>query len=90
VSIFDTVYRFTSLYEKEKQAMCEIRAFAEYAVERAMQDKSSPIARLQAAQSHESNKDLIDEVITLMFAGQDTSAVGKCVHRIRSLNERIQ
>jgi cytochrome P450 len=66
------------MYREEEKAMGPIRAFAERACQRAQ--PGSPLALLQDRPSHSRkganilSKDMIDEAITLLFAGQDTSA----------------
>lgn len=73
-------YRFfSSLYRDEEETLAPIRSFAQDAC---MQAKpGSPLARLKERGSHGINcqpngipKNLLDETITLLFAGQDTSA----------------
>ncbi|CAJ1952538.1 unnamed protein product [Cylindrotheca closterium] len=75
---------FSSLYKDEEETLGPIRSFAEEACHRAK--PGSPLANLSQRSSHggvrannntESDgihKDLLDETITLLFAGQDTSA----------------
>jgi hypothetical protein len=73
-------YRFfSSLYRDEESTLGPIRLFAKNACNRAK--PGSPLANLNARESHNGNiqshgisKDLLDETITLLFAGQDTSA----------------
>jgi cytochrome P450 len=66
------------MYKEEEKTMGPIRAFAQRACERAQ--PGSPLALLQERPSHwgESaaalSQNMIDEAITLLFAGQDTSA----------------
>ena len=59
---------FSSLYAQEERAMQPIRQVAKIALQQAQ--PSSPLAQLDYA----SPKTLLDETITLLFAGQDTSA----------------
>ena len=78
------VYKtFSPMYREEERTMIPIRKFSRMACENAM--PGSPIAQLRQRESHFSNdtaasissnisKDLLDEAITLLFAGQDTSA----------------
>ena len=76
------VYRlFSSMYKDEEHTMGPIRAFAARACERAQ--PGSPLAMLRDRPSHCRGQgvkteiipqDLMDEAITLLFAGQDTSA----------------
>lgn len=79
------VYRaFSPMYREEEQTMISIRKFSRMACENAV--SGSPIAQLRQRESHISSdtaslslsanvsKDLLDEAITLLFAGQDTSA----------------
>ena len=73
---------FSSLHQDEEATLVPIRKFAEQACESAQ--PGSPLGQLQRMQSHQSkstsglqspiSKDLLDEAITLLFAGQDTSA----------------
>ena len=69
---------FSTMYKEEEKTMGPIRAFAERACERAQ--PGSPLALLQNRPSHSEkgtnclSKNMIDEAITLLFAGQDTSA----------------
>jgi cytochrome P450 len=73
-------YRFfSSLYRDEEQTVIPIRHFASIACNRAK--PGSPLARLKEMDSHGKqppvegiSKDLLDEAITLLFAGQDTGA----------------
>lgn len=66
------------MYKEEERTMGPIRAFATRACERAQ--PGSPLALLRERPSHAScgastlSQDMIDEAITLLFAGQDTSA----------------
>ncbi len=78
------VYRaFSPMYREEERTMAPIRKFAQLACENAL--AGSPLALLSLRDSHSSHvdgrcrsvkvsKDLQDEAITLLFAGQDTSA----------------
>lgn len=72
---------FSTLYQDEEATLLPIRRFAEQACEYAK--PGSPLDRLQKMESHSRvlpgvqssvSKDLLDEAITLLFAGQDTSA----------------
>lgn len=72
------IYRwFSSLYQTEESTMLSIREFAKSACANAQ-----PGSPLHSLQSHplytdtdtRSRKNLVDEAITLLFAGQDTSA----------------
>lgn len=69
---------FSTMYKEEEKTMGPIRAFAERACERAK--PGSPLALLRDRPSHSEksatslSKNMIDEAITLLFAGQDTSA----------------
>ena len=74
-------YMFSSLYRDEEATVVPIRKFAEQACRCAM--PGSPLRKLQEMESHSQrervrhskfSKDLLDETITLLFAGQDTSA----------------
>ncbi len=78
------VYKtFSPMYREEERTMIPIRKFSRMACDNAM--PGSPIAQLRQRESHLSkytaasissniSKDLLDEAITLLFAGQDTSA----------------
>jgi hypothetical protein len=78
------LYRaFSPMYRDEERTMAPIRKFAQLACENAL--AGSPLALLGLRDSHSSykggrctsgkvSKDLLDEAITLLFAGQDTSA----------------
>jgi len=74
------VYRtFSNMYREEEHTMGPIREFASRACERAQ--PGSPLALLRDRSSHASvqctsglSQNMIDEAITLLFAGQDTSA----------------
>ena len=78
------VYRaFSPMYREEERTMAPIRKFAQMACDNAL--AGSPLALLSLRDSHSSSvdgrcrsakvsKDLQDEAITLLFAGQDTSA----------------
>lgn len=78
------VYRlFSPMYREEERTMGPIREFARLTCENA--SPQSPLALLSQRPSHSTNsgndddgstvsKDLLDEAITLLFAGQDTSA----------------
>jgi len=79
------MYRtFSSMYREEEKQMVAIRQFARAACENAQ--PGSPLNMLRFKASHnpnmsrevkegtEINKELLDEAITLLFAGQDTSA----------------
>ncbi|KAL3945809.1 MAG: hypothetical protein SGBAC_000081 [Bacillariaceae sp.] len=74
---------FSSLYKDEETTLGPIRSFAEEACHRAK--PGSPLANLSQRSSHgggdnknaendDIHKHLLDETITLLFAGQDTSA----------------
>ena len=72
---------FSSLYRDEEATVFPIRQFAEQACRSSM--PGSPLRKLQVMESHSQrdrpsyskfSKDLLDETITLLFAGQDTSA----------------
>jgi cytochrome P450 len=70
---------FSSLYRDEERTVTPIRQFARTACESAK--PGSPLAKLKELESHNRqipvdgiSKDLLDEAITLLFAGQDTSA----------------
>ena len=73
-------YRFfSSLHQDEEQTLVPIRHFAREACANAKQ--GSPLAKLMDMDSHSKgptingfSKDIMDEAITLLFAGQDTSA----------------
>jgi hypothetical protein len=71
------------MYREEERTMAPIRKFAQMACDNAL--AGSPLALLSLRDSHSSSvdgrcrsakvsKDLQDEAITLLFAGQDTSA----------------
>jgi hypothetical protein len=79
------LYRnFSSMFKEEEKQMAVIRKFARVACENAQ--PGSPLQRLRSKESHNPtmdhdvkngqavNKELLDEAITLLFAGQDTSA----------------
>ena len=75
------VYKtFSPMYRDEERTMVPIRKFARLVCENAV--PGSPLALLSERDSHSSgnpagskvSKDLLDEAITLLFAGQDTSA----------------
>ncbi len=72
---------FSSLYRDEEATVLPIRSFAEQACKCAK--PGSPLDQLQKLDTHNKiipgqvspfSKDLLDEAITLLFAGQDTSA----------------
>mmetsp|Transcript_18565 Transcript_18565/g.45982 ORF Transcript_18565/g.45982 Transcript_18565/m.45982 type:complete len:624 (-) Transcript_18565:66-1937(-) len=75
---------FSSLYKDEEETLGPIRSFSKEACNRAK--PGSPLANLRQRNSHGGgasnnnaendgiHKDLLDETITLLFAGQDTSA----------------
>lgn len=70
---------FSPLYRDEEQTVGPIRFFARKACDSAK--PGSPLAKLKEMDSHNRqspvngvSKDLLDEAITLLFAGQDTSA----------------
>eukprot|EP00980_Cylindrotheca_fusiformis_P002254 scaffold517_cov119-Cylindrotheca_fusiformis.AAC.37 len=73
-------YRFfSSLYRDEERTVSPIRMFAKDACLRAK--PGSPLAKLKERASHGGTsspdaipQDMLDETITLLFAGQDTSA----------------
>jgi hypothetical protein len=73
-------YRFFSpMYKDEEETLGPIRNFAREACNRAKE--GSPLAKLKEMESHNRgpkvngfSKDILDEAITLLFAGQDTSA----------------
>lgn len=75
------VYKlFSPMYREEERMMGPIREFARLTCENAA--PQSPLAHLSQRDSHSAghggdgfvSKDLLDEAITLLFAGQDTSA----------------
>ena len=75
------VYKtFSPMYRDEERTMVPIRKFARLVCENAV--PGSPLELLSQRESHSSDnsigddvsKDLLDEAITLLFAGQDTSA----------------
>ena len=75
------VYRlFSPMYREEERTMGPIREFARLTCENAA--PLSPLALLSERESHSTDndvdktisKDMLDEAITLLFAGQDTSA----------------
>ncbi|KAL7491816.1 hypothetical protein ACHAWT_002326 [Skeletonema menzelii] len=76
------VYKlFSPMYREEERTMGPIREFARLTCENAA--PLSPLALLSQRDSHSSvgnsedgtvSKDILDEAITLLFAGQDTSA----------------
>lgn len=76
------VYKlFSPMYREEERTMGPIREFARLTCKNAAQ--KSPLALLSQRTSHSAksdygnntvSKDLLDEAITLLFAGQDTSA----------------
>ena len=77
------VYKlFSPMYREEERTMGPIREFARLTCENA--SPQSPLAQLSQRPSHSTkrgddddstiSKDLLDEAITLLFAGQDTSA----------------
>ena len=79
------VYRaFSPMYREEERTMGPIREFARLTCENA--EPGSPLALLSERSSHSPqradggetgdavSKDVLDEAITLLFAGQDTSA----------------
>jgi cytochrome P450 len=89
---------FSSLYRDEEQTVCPIRTFARNAVNRAK--PGSPLIKLKERGCHDGGgkggfgdipKDLLDETITLLFAGQDTSAatLSWTLHLL-SLHPKIQ
>lgn len=70
---------FSSLYRDEEDTVLPIRNFAREACEFAL--PGSPLAQLKAMETYSKqtmidgvSKNLLDEAITLLFAGQDTSA----------------
>lgn len=70
---------FSSMYKQEEQIMEPIRQFSSKACESAK--PGSPLAALQehslyapTSQGDVHSKNLLDEAVTLLFAGQDTSA----------------
>lgn len=72
---------FSPMYREEEEVMRPIRRFAAVTCENAM--PGSPLALLRERSSHSSSsgrkenrisKPMLDEAITLLFAGQDTSA----------------
>jgi cytochrome P450 len=67
-------YKWLSpMYQHEEEVMKPIRAFASRALENAM--PGSPLALLGLrTTTHGSSRDLLDEAVTLLFAGQDTGA----------------
>ncbi|KAL7487885.1 hypothetical protein ACHAW6_013466 [Cyclotella cf. meneghiniana] len=74
------MYRlFSPMYREEERTMGPIRQFAQLACHNARE--GSPLDLLSKRASHSTkdgqngvSKDLLDEAITLLFAGQDTSA----------------
>lgn len=66
--------RFSNMYRQEEQTMGPIREFATLACQNAK--SNSPLGLLKTRHSHASDdkKSILDEAITLLFAGQDTSA----------------
>ena len=96
------IYRtFSSLYRHEEEQMKVIREFARCVCNQAQ--PGSPLFNLRSRKSHNSqmdinvrdgsliNKDMLDEAITLLFAGQDTSAatISWTLHLL-SLNTKAQ
>lgn len=96
------MYRtFSSMYREEEKQMVAIRQFARAACTNAQ--PGSPLQMLRFKASHnphmsqqikegtEINKELLDEAITLLFAGQDTSAatLSWTLHLL-SLHPKIQ
>jgi len=63
---------FSPMYYREERVLLPIRRFGASALKRAKPD--SPLGQLHQSSIHQSSKDLLDEAITLLFAGQDTSA----------------
>ena len=70
---------FSSLYKDEEETVQPIRQFSKQACDNAK--PGSPLFQLRELESHNKGplmndvpKDLLDEAITLLFAGQDTSA----------------
>ncbi|CAM9376536.1 unnamed protein product [Chrysoparadoxa australica] len=73
VLTWEWVYRHFSRLSKEEQVVMKpIREFSQLAVDAAQ--TGVPLNVLKQRRSHSTSKDLIDESITLLFAGQDTSA----------------
>lgn len=60
------------MYQEEERTLLPIREFARMACRKAK--PTSPLARLMTRESHGNDKDMLDEAVTLLFAGQDTSA----------------
>ena len=96
------IYRtFSPLFRHEEEQMLAIRNFARFVCKQAQ--PGSPLFNLRSRRSHNSqmdinvrdgsfiNKDLLDEAITLLFAGQDTSAatISWTLHLL-SLNPKAQ
>lgn len=64
---------FSGMYRHEEEVMTPIRAFASRALRQAK--PGSPLAQLRLkTSSHGTQQALLDEAITLLFAGQDTGA----------------
>ena len=92
---------FSSMFQEEENQMVAIREFAQAACENAQ--LGSPLQMLRSRESHNPrmeddvknghaiNKELLDEAITLLFAGQDTSAatLSWTLHLL-SLNPSVQ
>jgi hypothetical protein len=89
---------FSSLHHDEEATIIPIREFAEQACECAL--PGSPLGKLQIMESHvrrstarnsRFSKDLLDETITLLFAGQDTSAATRSwIVHLLSIHPEIQ
>lgn len=75
---------FSSMFREEEKQMVTIRAFASAACDNArlgsplqmlrLKDSHNPCMDANVKNGREINKELLDEAITLLFAGQDTSA----------------
>jgi cytochrome P450 family 4 len=63
---------FSGLYRDEERVLEPIRQFSAQALQVAKPE--SPLSQLRAKSSHGSQQDLLDEAVTLLFAGQDTGA----------------
>mmetsp|Transcript_22642 Transcript_22642/g.34213 ORF Transcript_22642/g.34213 Transcript_22642/m.34213 type:complete len:525 (-) Transcript_22642:60-1634(-) len=64
---------FSCMYHREEKVLLPIREIAASTIKHAQPD--SPLGQLlNQTQSHSSSRDILDEAITLLFAGQDTSA----------------
>mmetsp|Transcript_6161 Transcript_6161/g.8019 ORF Transcript_6161/g.8019 Transcript_6161/m.8019 type:complete len:503 (+) Transcript_6161:200-1708(+) len=66
-------YICSSLGREEQKAMCPIRKFAQHAINNS--SSNAPLKKLSQRPSHNTQSvAMLDESITLLFAGQDTSA----------------